>query len=254
MSTSTQNDSVAKLLEDACDRNLPVEIHHHTVNDELIVARSRILDLDEEFVFLDSMQSIGKRVSFRKDKLLTVYFFVNGVRHAFQTRVVQSEQIIELNERKRVLGVSVTRPSRIDERQRREDFRVSLACTGPVPIDFHEQPSLESNQCPINAKRFKGVMVDVSRGGLAAIVDLSEHDLFKPGDLFFVTAILPYGIGETVLPVEVRQVRLVRDDSASRVGFRFPAWEPRVTQPHRQRVAKFVVSLERLGRQKENCD
>jgi c-di-GMP-binding flagellar brake protein YcgR len=233
------------ILEEACARNLAVELHHTTLNDELFVARTRFLGMSGNTLFIDTPRSVGKPFTCARGKSISIYFQLNGLQFAFRSQVTQPECVVNLNQKKRVHGVGIARPERVEEGQRREDFRISLACIDPIVVWLHTVNDVEAGYSALDAPRFTGRLVDASRGGMCVLVDVEQQRNFREGDHFCATCVLPEKLLEITLLVQLRHTRRIRDGQAARLGLKFVHWAPEFTRPFLQDFARFCAHLER---------
>ncbi len=245
MGSTAKVGACAIVLHEACARNLPVELHQDTDDDGVLVARTRVLDLDDECLYVDSVQSVGSSVSFDRKAGIVAYLQLNGTRYSFQSRVVSTGCWVKLNDEKRVRGASLAKPARVEEGQRREDYRVSLATIDLPHISLHEAPDNDPGACPLDAARFQANVVDLSRGGMSILVRAADRRGFRRGALYFVNTEFPDGSGELTLLAEVRHVRRLLDGETTRLGLKFVRWNGRFTQPILQRVGQYCADVER---------
>lgn len=237
---------VVTTLEAACARNQSVEIHCQ-MSGSLQVARSRLLALDDAAVYLDSPQNDGKGIRFGQGAEVHIYLSVNDGWRMFRSRVTRSSCKIKLNSAKTVLGMAVSIPSRMEETQRRQEFRVSLACCESVTARLHMASRDDPNCCPLDVERFDGRLVDLSAGGLALRVDVSERRNFRVGEHCFVSYVLPDGQGEMTCLVEVRHTKSILDGEATRLGVKFISWNEPETKFNVRRMTRFGTELQRKG-------
>lgn len=238
-------DTCSDILEGACARNAAMELHSRTASDELIVAKTRLLDLDRRHLYIDRPQINGKPTSPKRGHEYAAYLQLSGKWYAFRTRVANAGCSVKLNANTQVRGCAVSRPAKIEEGQRREDFRLSVASLDPVDVHFHEVHRKNPDVCPLDTKRFRGRLVDISRGGWAVRIDAQERRSFAIDELFFVSAMLPLNIGEITLLVQSRHCRSILRGEAFRIGFKFVNWNPGFTLQHLRAVGKFCRDLER---------
>jgi c-di-GMP-binding flagellar brake protein YcgR len=231
---------VRDILREACERNVPVELHHRDRRDELSLARTRLLAMDDEQLFLDRPHIVGEAHIESTGQVLDAYLSLYGELYAFKTRVLQTACVIELNAQKRVSGMSVTRPESVKPGQRRAHFRVSLAAIDPVPMDLHMTGDIDPNVCPIDARRFEGTLVDLSLGGASIRVEGLSYTSFKLGDMFFAHFTISEFLDDTVMLCTVRHARPILDGAAVRLGVQFEPW------PHERNYRLTLQSLQRF--------
>ncbi|GEM_PF-2456262 len=241
-----------QLLDEACARNMPVSLHGKGAHHELSVARSRVLGSDNHVVYLDRPQSIGEKIQFLKRQWVDVYVNIHGQLYTFSGQVREMERIVELNQKKTVVGMTITRPKTIKPGQRRDHFRVSLASGELRFATIHETNRDQPDACPLHAARYRGSLVDISAGGVSMKVDESQTKQFRLGDRLFIEFLLPELSSPSSPPspvwflVSVRQIRELLDGTAVRLGLKFESWP----DAHRlgklqNRIQKIVNTLQR---------
>ena len=245
---SKDQEEYAKLLEEACDRNLPVELHHRRQNDDLTVARSRILAADDDYLYIDRPQCIGGSVEFVPGQKLEAYISYCDMLYMFKTEVISPACLVRLNKQKRVNGMSLSRPGRVKPGQRRAHFRVSLACSEPVHVRLHAASYVDPEICPLDARRVHGMLVDVSLGGASVLINGVGYSTFNVGDLFFMSFTLPEDEREFMYLVRVRQTRPIPDGTACRLGIQFENWPTeRDLRLQQQLLQQFITQMQRAG-------
>ncbi len=245
MDAATKTHNSGEILEAACARNASVELHQFGIADGVLVARSRLLGLDDRCVYLDTPKSYGPPLSLDRGKIVSVFMLLSGKRHEFKSRVVQPRCTVNLNASTTVRGISLSRPKRIQEGQRREDYRILVAALDPIAVHFHEVPEGDVNQCPVDIVRFSGRLIDLSRGGFCARVDVTERAKFAPDEEFFIQCRFPEDLGEITRLACARHSCSIAHGEAHRVGFRFLPWCPKFTKPQEHIVVRFCAEQER---------
>jgi c-di-GMP-binding flagellar brake protein YcgR len=227
------------ILRDACERNIPLDLQYRSSEDELFVARARMLAMDDHHIYLDEPQSIGRPVRFVSGLAVEAYILLKDVRYGFDTVVVETRRTIRLNDQKRVAGIVLRRPGSVRQRQRRNEFRVGLLREGPIPVDLHA--ALPDGTSPLDAVRCSGTLLDLSPGGLAVRLDPAAARGIAVNDHLFLVFELPCAPPPLRFLGEVRQRREVADGDVVRLGVRFRPWpsspEFRRSQTRLQRYA-----------------
>jgi len=228
-----------------CERNVPIEIHKHTGDATTPVVRARMLWCDDEHVYLDSPQSIGREVRLSRDTPVEAYFAVDGELYAFSAVVASMNCRVRLNSSKVVDGVALTHPAVVKQGQRRARYRTSLALQEPIHVWMHRAMSdLES--APIDSGLFQGRLVDASDTGFGVLIDGDLAHRFKVFDRWFIRFLIPGVTEETVFPCEVRQVRTARGGAATRIGLMALPW-PSTRELRRKMMplSRYLASVER---------
>jgi c-di-GMP-binding flagellar brake protein YcgR len=247
MTVKSADSKIDELLGELCDRNVPVELHHIKPNGELIVARSRLLGRDSTRLLLDKPQSIGQKVTFRAGHHLTVYTQIGGSRYRFETQVVEPFCKFDLNDEVRVRGLSISAPTQVADGQRRNDYRASTVSFDSIIVDAHEAGPHAPESCPVDAGRFAGQMVNLSRGGLLMKVAHSDRRDFGFGEQFFVTFALSDTDEALTFWGELRHDRRIRDGESHLIGFKFFHWPKDDFERKQRRLGQFVAEAQRLA-------
>ncbi len=232
------------LLQTACARNRPAELHCECDNQSL-VARLRLLRLDRDQICTDAPQfAFGTEVLARHQHVV-IYLIVEGSRYTFRTRVANPRLLVELNAENRILGMGLQIPGRIETQQRRADYRVSVAGQD-VPIRFRRVEGADG--APATDKEdgpFEGRVTNISAGGAGTIVDYAQHKSFALGQRYIVEFKLPGADEAFELDAEIRNFRDVPVNESHVVGLRFlPAVDPS-TRSHFAQINRFVVAQQR---------
>ncbi len=245
MGVKTETNTSSRTLESACARNVSVELHQSGADDEVLVAFSRLLDLDVRNVYLDKPKSRGTPLAFGQGKVVDVHLSLAGDRYVFRARVTQPVCTVKLNASTRVRGMSLSRPTVLDDGQRREDFRVSLASIDPVDVHFHTFDTGNVNRCQVDAERFRGQLIDLSRGGISVRVAVEDRATLRVDEQFFVHCRFPDDVGEITMLAQVAHVRSIVHGEAVRAGLRFLPWCQSFTAPHHETIARFSIDQQR---------
>lgn len=238
------------LLTSGCERNIPVEIHKHTGNAAVPVARARMMCLDDERIYLDEPQTIGQPVKMGKNTAVDAYFSINHTLFTFSTTVASMRCKVRLNESKVLIGMALNLPSDIHQGQRRSRYRTSLAMQSPIKVTMHAASS-DLNSAPIDADRYEGRLVDGSEGGLGVLLDFDRPRKFKMYDKWIVRFHLPGESELTTLGCEVRQSRTIRDGETMKVGLMAKPWPTdRAMREQLLPLSRHLTAIERQLRQK----
>ena len=245
MGSPARLDQSAEILDAACARNLPLELHHRAADDQIMVARTRVLDVDDESIYLDLPQRSGGTFSPVRGQAVTAYMRVNGRRLVFHAHVTRARCHVRLNDQTRVAGFSISRPTKVEEAQRREDFRITVASIDPIEVRLHEVTDADTTKCLLDAKRFEGSLVDISGGGVCVRVDAGQRREFHTQERHFIDFVLPENAGEIVMLTELCHAQQILNAEATRIGLQFLPWTPQFTKPQVQRIARFCAYLQR---------
>lgn len=234
------------LIEEACDRNAPIELQYESSDGELLVARTRLLGFDETHVYLDRPQSIGDDVRFRRGQRVEGYMLLHDVRYAFATVVEDLATLVEINATKRTVGMVLRRPATVRESQRRSHFRVAVLSEGPITAAVHAADPGHPGACPIDAGRAEATLLNLSAGGAGLLMERGQGGWISAGDHLFMTFQLPEEEEPICFLVDVRQCTMGADSSTRRVGVRIRAWPtPRSVERTRERLQRYITAVQR---------
>jgi hypothetical protein len=237
------------VLERACARNVPVELHRRNSDGLQPVMRARLIALDDANLYLDSPQTIGLNACVEDDEQLVGYFDLGENMFTFDTTVVHALCNIRLNAEKTVPGLSVTRPAAVQTGQRRSFFRRCVAAERPIEVSVHVTDPSQPDSCPVDALRVAGTLVDASEGGFGVNIPHDPRRPVKLWDQIFVRFQLPGLETETELLCEVRQIRALPRLGLVRLGLMALPWpDHRYLNLMTRPVAKYLVDLERKSR------
>lgn len=238
----------ATLLTEACDRNVPLELHLVDALTSEPVARGRMLDLTDDRVFIEMPQTIGRAVRLRQTCEYVGYFELGDCLFCFRTTVLEIGCAVRLNRLKQANGVALARPDAVQLGQRRQAFRTSLASADPIQAWAHEsQPGLD-DQVEIKSRRSRARVIDASAGGVCLLVE-------QPGlkltvfDQVFVSFDIPEDGRLLCFKAEVRQVRSIHEGRAFRIGLVFLPW-PDQSQFNRMHepLVRYLAGVQRAAR------
>jgi c-di-GMP-binding flagellar brake protein YcgR len=215
------------LLKQACDRNAQLELHRHAGSGELLVARARMLDFDDQLIYLDSPHSIGKEIHFLCGHPVSAHTILAGKMYAFDSHVADSSCVVQLNKRRRIVGMSIARPTSVWVAQRREDYRVSVVSLDPIPVRVHEISPDCRDAAPIEAVRFGGCLMNISLGGVRVRLSTLPGTKFVIGHPYYLAFQLPTMMDEIMFLCELRHYRPLHDGEETAVGLQFMVWPSR---------------------------
>jgi len=252
------NTCVAKLQE-ACDRNVPLEIHYinpnmsrDRIDSDILIAQTRMLGVDEKRIYLDSPQCIGKQVRLCRGRKVDGYFTIQNTIYKFTTTVTDTNCMVILNREKTIVGMCLQTPTVISEGQRREDHRISVQSLEPIRVVLHEGIKNQPGQAPIDAKKFEGTMVNISRGGMAIKFEKEDRFLLKFGYWYYLNFSLPGEEEPFLFLAELRHIDELFNGQARRIGFQFLNWpDPMKMRGKIGVLNRFLSKLERSQLQKK---
>jgi c-di-GMP-binding flagellar brake protein YcgR len=256
----TDLEKSVQTIQEACDRNIPLELHYinnnvsnQRVEPDILYAQTRMLGVDDTKIYLDAPQSIGKKVHLRIGWKVDAFFTYQNNLYTFRTAITDLNCLVELNQEKTVVGMCLATPMQIRVGQRREDHRINLVGLRPFPVDLHETNKEDPNACPITAKRFTGLGVNISRGGISIRMEGEQRFLPRFGQWFFLSFVLPDDTKPMFFLVELRNLREVEKSESRRFGFQFYRWPDSTRMREKQaRLGRFLAAKERSTLRKKN--
>lgn len=235
-------------LEDACARNVPLELHSVSYDRAVPAARARMIDLDEDYIYLEKPQIIGRNVRLHKAQLFEAFFNYNDVLFTFKTHVAEPTTAVRLNRQKIVEGLVVERPPAIKPGQRRQYYRTSLASI-PEPIHamIQETGDVADDPQPDDRGAWQpAAIVDASAGGFGVRIDDGKYTRYKIYHNYFVRISLPDGRTEITVLCELRQVRSLLNGQATKLGMLLLPWPTQAKLNwHIQPLLSFLTQMQR---------
>ncbi len=240
----------AAILEEACARNRPIELHYYNHSGEFFAARTRLLGIEKDHLQLDAPQSIGKEVHFSSGLKVEAFILVGDHIHTFRSQIVKSQCHIKLNRYHTVDGLYITKPKLVKDGQRRHDLRVSVASLeDDIGVLLHDCCQDDPNSAPVKANVFDGRLVNISGGGCGLIVNTIQCSKLNIGRHMFIGFTLPAEETTLIFQIEVRTVQLVgSNEQATRLGVQFLNWPNQAYLRRTLRpVERFVAELQRMS-------
>lgn len=249
---SQQPADLFEVLQQACDRNTPLELHYinpgyaaSTMEPETLRAQTRLLSLQPDSLLVDFPQDIGRTLRLRSGHHARAYFTVGETIYHFPTTITELQYRMELNQEKRIIGCRLARPERIITAQRREDHRVSVAAQDGFSVAIHEAGSDILTAIPLKARRGIGRIVNISRGGMGIRIDGEQRLKFRPGQYCFYSFSLPTASTPIIILGEFQHSRNLGRD-ACLMGVQFLRWpDPAEYRTRIGTIGRFIVDLER---------
>jgi len=252
-------DSTVAVIQEACDRNVPVELHYPNpdlspgrLEPDLLFAQTRLIGVDEKEIYLDSPQSIGKSVELKHRTKVSGYFNLDGKIYSFNSRVTNLGCEVVLNKKKRIVGMCLATPAKIRQSQKREDHRISVAALEPIEVRIHEVSQKDPNAVALTAKRFTSRAVNLSLGGEGVNVEGPGGNHFRVGQYYFVSFCIPNDPEEFLFLAESRHIMDLPRNQAKRIGLQFLRWPDVMTmRKNLRKLGPFLARTERNSLQKQ---
>lgn len=234
------------LVHEACQRNVPMELHRRSLDGSVMTARGRMLRLQDGLVLIESPQTIGTSSKLKIDEQLDAFFNLHGDLYTMQVSVESLGVPANLNDAKRVTGAALRPTSNVREGQRRAEYRTSLISVGSIATELCQACIEVEGASPIGAHRTTGRLINASSGGLGIVLDGRQTGRFPERSRYFVRFCV--GDDEMEFPFlsEVRYVRLVNEETMTRLGVRLVQWPDRFTFNRRtQSLTRYLKEVER---------
>lgn len=235
---------VRELITDLCARNAAAELHYETALDKCATARVRLLAIENDMILTDKPQNPDRDVELCAGKTVTAHVRCGDDRCAFRSRVIKSTTLVRLNNRQRVVGMSLALPGEIPSRQRRRDFRVSVAGSAIGCRLFHEDKKHE-RACSRNVTVVGASLVNLASRGFAVAIEGPHAREFVTGDRLFCTFDLPDEDDPVVVYGEVRHARLIKGGVGCALGIMaldMPGWRQ---NRYGWRINRYVANEQR---------
>lgn len=249
ISQGLSSDKCNAVLGEAVARGLPVELQLLDEQCELKVAKTRLIAMDGEVLYLDAPEADLERIHIRRGQVCDASFCIDDNRYVFETEVITGKTLIRLNEQKSVLGLILRRPMSILHGQRRNHFRVSLVNEEAVVVSLHaadEDAETGAVSCPIAGPRFHARLVNLSAGGVSLLARASDVGDVLVGGRLFLALKLPGDESVYEMYCDVRQRRAISDGAAVRLGLRFKAWpDLRTLSRQQEHLQRHITILQR---------
>lgn len=237
--------TVDEILEEACARNTPAELHYESARGDRVIFRVRLIALTEKQILADTPAGRAGDRAIPAKKPITVHFQFKGERRQFGSAVVASDVEVRLNDSKIVRGIALRKPSSTAESQRRTDFRQSLAACDPIAVTIVPPASEAADACLLDAPRATGQLVQISAGGAAVTVKRVSLPKLQSNMPFFLSFELPE-VGEAFCMLAFsRHIRELHQGESLRVGWEFTDWGARTLTVDQRRIARFVATYQR---------
>ena len=246
--TQTKQLEDETVLEEACARNRPVELHYYNTSGEFFAAKTRLLGIYEDQLLLDTPQSIGKQVHFSAGQPIEAYILTGEHTHTFRAKITKTQCHVKLNQYVTVDGLFITKPALIKEGQRRHDLRMSTAgLEDTIPVTLHDTWSKQAGAAPVNAAVFQGRVTNLSGGGCGLLLETIQCSKLNIGKQMFVGFTLPEQDTELIFQVEIRTVGLTGPKgSMTRLGVQYLNWPNQAYLRRTLRsIEQFVAELQR---------
>jgi c-di-GMP-binding flagellar brake protein YcgR len=250
--STTEQPVAAEMLQAACDRNLPLQLHYRgpavggIVDTGNLVAQTRMLAIEPEGLAVDWPQAIARTVRLGTGTEVNGYFTFNEKLYRIRTTVMSLRYKMMLNDQRELVGCLLAMPSEVQTGQRREDHRASVASMDPIVVQIHQASRSEIGSAPSIARPIAGRLINLSRGGLRVGIEGEERHRFHAGDWFFLSFKTPNSEKPLTFLAEARSTTPMMRGQAVAVGMQFLNWpDAAALRVQSQAVGRIIADIER---------
>ena len=243
--TVIQSLSADQILEQACIRNVRLELHHENVNGHIVVAQTRALELTGSTLVADALAFAESSETIPLRRPAIAHLQIRRQRFQFATTIEEDHVRLAKFGRNSGFGIALRRPRSLSPSQRRVHVRVSLHASEPVHVWLAQAFGKDPEGCHIDAVHSVGRILNLSGGGASVLVDDLPAQRPKTGERYFLSFHLP-GFSESFcLLASVRHARIVESSDSYRIAFAFRPWTGARLKRNQQRILRFIVEQER---------
>jgi len=239
---------VEHLLREVCARNAPAELHHETPEGSIITCHCRLLKLSGDRILTDEVIYADLEHRIPRGGAVTAYVSLLGCRYQFQSTVEDNAREVSGTDCRRATGLTLRKPTSVDDSQRRAGLRLALAPLGPVEVVIVSCHPGADTACPIDAEPIHGQMVNISVGGASVTVDQGVLGDSGRMERVYLTFRLPGEPEEFCMLGCLRHAQTVEEGEALRIGYRFRPWCRQGFLRSQQRIARFIEQHEQHSR------
>lgn len=234
-------------LREACARNQPIELHYRTARDTVIVARTRLLEINDEYLLVETPSYALGSERIPPGRSVEAHLTIDGTRYRFKTALESKPRLAQLNRETTVRAVALRKPRQLENAQRRAHFRINVFEGTPIHATMVAQRSKDCHVCPIDAKVINGVLINLSVGGLCVLVDDAEPSDIKIDRNYYVCLPLPHDDRELLMLAKVRHHALVKKSGSLRVAMAFLPWDGSNLAIDQRNISRFVAIFQRAA-------
>jgi len=217
----------AALLAEACERNAVIELHRKDNSESIPAARGRMLIVRDDVLYIAEPQLIGRDARLHPGTAVDAFFLAGDVMLQFTSEILSTNEMLRLNNRKRIRGFAIAAPAAITPGQRRAYYRTLVVSEGPVKVTLTPVLSIDPLQCPVDGQPIYGTLIDGSPLGFGVNAPAESLRGVKLYDLFFLSFAIPKSEEPITVLVELRQDRDLGEIGYRRLGFLNHLWPSR---------------------------
>ena len=228
-----------------CARQASAELHFQRSDGELVVARVRLMALNDTGLIADRPVYVDGGSKIPVGREIAVHVTVRGKRCEFPSRIESEFRRAPSGSHLTGPGVVLRRPESIASSQRRSSVRVSVAGCDPIRVVSTTPFPGAYAACSLMGPIYHSWMVDISAGGLSMVMDRDSARSIQRGGELFLTFCLPDIEGDFNMLGRVRHMREVAQGESVRLALAFRSWQNGSLRSDQQRIARFVAARER---------
>lgn len=252
MASTVLTDNCIELLHEACDRNTPLELHYRNPNltpssigPETLYAQTRLIRIENNLIHIDKPQSIGGTTDFKIGRGVCAYFGIHGKTYTFDTKIVHISRLVDLNQKKIIVGMDLVIPPEIVQQQRRGDHRIAVAGSYPMEAVIYAACEEEPGSVALDVTRFNGKILNLSRGGASVRIEEKDRILCYLNKWYYLSFLIPDTKQESLFLAEIRHIEKI-PRGGIRIGLQFLRWlNPTQAHENLGNLTKFLVAAER---------
>lgn len=246
--TARPSSAVRETLDAACAHQLFAELR---MDDEAEALRVRFGRVEGDELHVQFAPSLDVSKAPVEGQESIVQWLIEGDCCIFRSQVRGVLITPGAGGRPRATGLVLDVPDQISRQQRRSSFRVPLAAHDNIHMSISQAASGRTDCCPLDGYHVRGRMVNLSAGGLCAIIHVEHAAKLCAGQQLFIDFTLPDVEREFSLLAEVCHVRPAHHGGGVLVGLRFLSGVPWPVEPLIQAITRFVTREERRRLQRK---
>lgn len=241
--TATSTQTSEDILKDACARNVSAELQYEDNQGILVTARVRLFQISGNHILADTPQYSNGQGRIPPGRPIRVYLVIGSGRHQFESTIEETRVRFALNEQQNIQGIALRKPEVVTEAQRRANFRLHLLGTRSIEITLVRPHKTIANACNIDAGVTTGWILDISAGGVAALVEKERPPPVQCR--FYLSFALPGHEDTFQMLGSVRHVEPVKRTASLRIGFAFLPWLGCDLRGEQRRLYRFLANQQR---------
>jgi c-di-GMP-binding flagellar brake protein YcgR len=165
-----------------------------------------------------------------------VYFEHDGQRFAFRTHVIGPDTWRDA--RLELAAWKLELPEKVERKQQRDHYRVSLLDLGEIPVTFARVDDTDNT--------FEATLLNISAGGISARAALSLADRISSHEPYWTQFHLPHEPTRFAFVIRVMHVRPNEQQKIVLLGCRFCQLDdPRLHQAQLRRFERYIAGRQR---------